>query len=285
MQQINSVMKEMHSKIKVVAKKYILVVFLILVAATLPAQEKDKDIYYANMDRKWLIEVPIWIPGLRGEFVFGDASLSNTNKSDEEDKKRVINDLNLQFFFVGRASVRFNKFWGHLDAFSSKINTDLIYDKVIGNKNPELVSLNMQLTVTRINAGYSIWKITNDPELKLEFLPYLGIRYYNTALSGSLLDSIYSGNASTQWIDPVVGLYVPFSYKRFLFNVQWDISFENSKISWMLVSQIQYRISKLVDVKIGWSQINMNYATSVKDVNLELNIKLTGPSAGIGFRF
>ena len=286
MQYNNLYKKDNLRKIKMKVKKTITVFVLVFLASFSMAQEKNEGNYYINnSDRKWLLEIPLWIPGFRGDFVFGDVSLSSSNEKERKEKKRITNDLALEFFFVGRATVSLNKFRGHIDAFSSAVTTIVSYDRILSTSQPELVRLSLKVLVSRINLGYSIWSKTNKRDLKLELIPYLGLRYYRVGLDGSIMDSVYSGRTTAYWNDPLIGLYIPFSYKRFLFNAQWDISFDNSKMSWMLITQVQYRISKLIDVKMGWSQLRMRYGTIINDTNLELDIRLAGPTAGIGFRF
>lgn len=265
----------------------IAVTILVLFSSISMAQNKNEDKYYLNnTDRKWLLEIPIWIPGFRGEFVFGDIQLSSSNEKEEkQEKDRLTDQFGLEFFFIGRAEVRFNRFWAHMDAFSGRINTSTTYDRIIGTSQPELYSINIQLTISRINAGYSIWSTTNDQVTKLEIIPYLGFRFHDVGISGAILDSVYSRSVAEYWIDPLIGIYIPVSFKRFMFKASWDIGLSNSKTSWLLFIQAQYRISKLIDVKIGWQHLNLAYEKTIRDTNLELNIKLAGPSAGIGFRF
>ena len=148
-----------------------------------------------------------------------------------------------------------------------------------------LLNLNIQLTISRFNAGYCIFQKTNDSDFKFEIIPYLGARYYNVKLDAAILDSVYSGSTGKTWFDPIIGISLPISYKRFLFNIKGDFGGSGSKASWMVDLQIHYRISKLVDVKLGWTHLDMKLKSIVEDKNLELRLRLAGPTAGVGFRF
>ena len=249
------------------------------------AQTKIQEKYYVLSDRKWLVELPIWIPGFRGRFTFGEFNLESSDESSDREPKRISNELGLEFFFVGRTAVNFNRFWAHFDAFSASISTQLLYDRIINQNQEEILNLYIKMTVSKINMGYSVWRKSNDKDFKVEVFPYVGARFFNVKLEANLFDSLYNGNVTTNWIDPIVGIYIPVMYKRFLFNVQADIGGTSSKLSWMFVGQAQYRISKLIDVKMGWNYLDMKYETAVLEKAMELNIVLSGPTVGVGFRF
>ena len=87
------------------------------------------------------------------------------------------------------------------------------------------------------------------------------------------------------WFEPIIGLNMPIEYKRFKIEIQTDYGAVNSKNSWVISNRYRYRISKLVDVQLGWNLMRLYYKGTIGSEEIESTIRLFGPTVGIGFRF
>ena len=104
-------------------------------------------------DRNWTVDIPIWIPGFRGNFTYGDVSLEGEDGVDPGEPGHPIEPPDpgeppgggniisrlftssryLKFFFMGGASYTRNKFFTEIDMFSGYAGArvhyiDIFYD-------------------------------------------------------------------------------------------------------------------------------------------------------------
>lgn len=265
----------------------LLFTILILIQTTrdISAQSSKEEKYYMNNNRNWLAEIPIWIPGFRGQLAYGDYNFSSSGSDEEKEYERLESEFGIQFYFVGRIVAKYNNFWVNADAFSGKVNSAFSYTSLIGNNEKEIVDITVSGTIPRLVAGYSVWQQSNENHFKIEAIPYLGIRYVNIYLQSEVFDLTNIIDVRPDWIEPVVGLYMPIDFKRLRIEIQADYGAVNSKNSWVISNRYRYRVSKLVDLQLGWNLIRLYYKGTFGSEELESTIRLFGPTAGIGFRF
>ena len=104
-------------------------------------------------------------------------------------------------------------------------------------------------------------------------------------LESGIIDSEYLIDTKPNWFEPVIGLYIPIAYKRFMLEIQTDYGAVESKNSWIIANRYRYRISQLIDVQMGWNLIRLYHKVNIGNQELESTIRLFGPTAGVGFRF
>ena len=249
------------------------------------AQDSNEEKYYTNSDRHWLAEIPIWVPGFRGQFSYGDFDFSSSYSDVERKLEGINSDGGLEFYFVGRISAQYNRLWFQLDAFSGEVGSVFRYSSLIGSNEKELVDVKIQGTIPRLVLGYSIWRKTTENSFKIELTPYIGVRYVSFHLQSDVFESSDVIDLRPNWFEPLLGLYVPIDYKRFEIEFQADYGTTGTQNSWVVSNRYRYRISKLVDVQLGWNLIRLYHKGIVGGDELESTIRLFGPTAGIGFRF
>lgn len=272
---------------KITYYKKILLTFLILfqIITNIYAQNLNKEKYYVNNDRNWLAEIPLWVPGFRGQISYGEIDFSSSGSDKEKDVNRLDSDIGLEFYFVGRIAVKYKKIWIQADAFSGKVGSTFTTNSQNENDEKEITNIEIQSTIPRLVLGYSVWKKTIDNYFKIEITPYAGIRYIGFSLQSDTFDAISLIDVKPNWLEPLLGLYVPVSYRRFKLEIQADYGRSGSKNSWVISNRYRYRISKLIDVQLGWNFIRLYHKGIVGSKELESNIRLFGPTAGLGFRF
>jgi hypothetical protein len=266
--------------------KFLLIVLVLSqTAIVVCAQNSKEEKYYTNSHRHWLVEIPIWVPGFRGQLAYGDFDLSSSGSDEEREFERINSDVGLEFYFVGRIAAQYNKLWIQADAFSGEVGAAFSYTSLIGNNEREILNIKIQGTIPRLSLGYSVLQKSTENSFKLELIPYVGIRYVSFHLQSDVFDSTYVIDVRPNWFEPLIGLYVPIVYKRFKIEVQVDYGNSGTNNSWVLSNRYRYRISKLVDVQLGWNLIRLYHKGNVGSNELESTIRLFGPTAGIGFRF
>ena len=105
--------------------KLLLLVFTLFQFPNMAAgQDSASTKYYKNnLDRNFLAEIPLWIPGFKGQLAYGDVDLTASGTEEEKEYKRLKSNAGLEFYFVGSLSARFNKIWVQADAFSGKVSS------------------------------------------------------------------------------------------------------------------------------------------------------------------
>lgn len=266
--------------------KFLLIVFILSQSTSAVfAQNSKEDKQYPNNNRHWLAEIPLWVPGFRGQLSYGDFNSSSSGSNEEREFERINSDAGLAFYFVGRLSVQYNKLWIQADAFSGGVGSAFSYTSLIGNNEKEILNIEIQGTIPRLVSGYSVWQKSNENNFKIELIPYLGVRYVSFHLQSDVFDTVEVIDARLNWFEPLIGLYVPISSKRFKIEIQADYGAAGKRYSWIIANRYRYRISKLIDVQLGWNLLRLYHKGFVGSEVLESTIRLFGPTAGIGFRF
>jgi hypothetical protein len=267
-------------------KKYIFTtVALILVSTIVCSQNSKEDKYYTNNNRKWLVEIPIWVPVFRGQLSYSDFDFSSSGSREERDFKRLNSDTGLEFYFVGRIGIKYNKIWVQTDAFAGGISSAFSYTSRIDNNENEFVNIKVQGVIPRFVLGYSIWEKSTKNSFKMELIPYIGVRYVSLNLQSDVFDTDNIIDARPNRFEPLIGFYFPLDYKRFKLEVQFDYGINATNNSLAVSNRYRYRISKLVDVQIGWTILRINYEGMIDEERIEATMRLFGPTLGIGFRF
>lgn len=241
--------------------------------------------YYTESDRNWVAEIPLWVPGFRGQLAYGDYDFSSSEGSEEQDRERASGDFGIEFYFVGRLAVKHGNLWFAADAFSGKVSSLFSYTSLIGSNEKEFVDITVRGTFPRLTAGYSVWQQSTENHFRLELIPYLGVRHINILLQSDVFDLDNVIDVRPDWFEPLIGLYIPVAYKRFLLEIQSDFGSAKSKNSWVFSTRLRYRISKLVDVQLGWNHLRIYQKGNFAGQQLESTLRLFGPTAGVGFRF
>ncbi len=266
-------------------KYQIIFLLLLILVSNCYAQKSKADKYYTNNSRHWCVEIPLWVPSFRGEFAYGDIEFSSSGSKEEKEYDRLNSKSNIEFYFVGRVAAKYNRFWFQLDAFSGKVGSTFTWDPIVGDDQKELLGVNVQGILPRFAAGYYVWEKQINDISKIGIVPYLGLRYIYVDLHAAIFDSLVQEKLDTDWFEPLIGLYIPYSYRRFKAEFITDCGITNRKLSWSFNVAIRYRLSRVVDVKMGWNYLQLNHKGTVGEQNLNLRLWLSGPGAGIGFRF
>lgn len=267
------------------SKKVLTYYFFLFGISSLVCFGQNDSKYYTNNNNNWLIEIPIWVPGFRGQLSYGDIYLDTEIPKDEKDLERIETNPGLEFYFVGRAAYRYKRFSLQVDAFSGKVGNTFTFNPTRGGNEKELVYMSAKGSIPRLILAYSVWKKNINKHSSIEILPYAGLRYMYIHFESDIFDGNQQIDLIAKWYEPLVGVSIPYNYKRIRLRVQADYGGASNKSSFMINSHAKYRLSRLMDVKLGWTSIYSNYTESIQNQPLDFSIALHGPTVGVGFNF
>jgi hypothetical protein len=251
----------------------------------LHGQKFKEEKFYTNNDKHWLVEIPIWIPGFRGQLAYGDFISSSSGNREEREFEHLAKSASLEFYFAGKVMSQFNKLWLLADAYSGKVGSTFTYIPTDGKNQKNLVHITVQGTIPRFFIGYAVWEKSIENNFRMKIIPYLGLRYVNIHLQSDMFDSLNVIDLQPEWVEPLIGFYLPLEYKRFKVELLADLGGTETKNSFVINNCFRYRISRLVDIQLGWTFMKIKHIGNIDSEELDLMIRLFGPSAGVGFRF
>ena len=266
---------------------------------------KSNEETYLNNDWNWAIEIPIWIPGFRGDFAYGNVSLEGEDGEEigipgnpieppppgeppvggGNILSRLFNSSKfLKFFYLGKISYFNDKFLGQIDIVSGTLGQDL--DFKLNDK--EVATASYATILTRVLLGYSFYELENRSQnTQLKIYGYTGMRVHHIELFSNLNRTTRSLDINKLWGEAILGIQSTFALKDWLFILQADIgSFYTSNNSSNMINVFcYYRISNLLSVKLGWTDWDISYQGEIRGEQLSLNVHLSGPNTGLTFHF
>jgi len=264
----------------------------------------EEETYLIN-DWNWALEIPIWIPGFRGGFAYGDVSLEGEDGIDPGTPthpieppspgeppvgggnilSRLFNSSKyLKFFFVGQISYKQDKFLGQIDAVSGTIGQSVEF--VLNKK--EVATGSYATIISRLIIGYLLYEVENKPQTnRFRLYGYTGMRMHYFELFSNLNRTSRNLDVNNFLGEAVLGIQSIFALKDWLFLLKADIGsfYTGNNSSYMINFYCQYRISNLLSAKLGWSDWDVKYKGDVRDEELSLNVHLSGPNMGLAFHF
>lgn len=171
---------------------YIFLFFILLQNAgaqdSIPKSEQKPEKSFLINDDHWSVEVPIWIPGFRGEFAYGDVSLEGEDGGTPEHPiapgwkpgdhlSRIFGkNGNINFFFMTEISYSNKKIYSHFDMFSASVGSHIKFRY----NNKELVSAKFSTYLFRLFVGYQLFeKQSNSDKCNFKLYGYGGLRFHS----------------------------------------------------------------------------------------------------------
>lgn len=288
-------------------RAFILFIIFLLHLVIVHAQNKDENSLdriekktkanFLIQNRPWTIEIPVWIPGFRGEFAYGDINIEGEDGGDpgdpedpgDDDGRDILSRLftknwYLKFFLMTRVAYEKNRFLAQLDGLAGGVGNSVKFNF----NNKEIVQAAITTTNLRLFAGYQLLKAeSKNKKFRYELYGYLGVRIHFQNIYSDLNQLVIRLDINPKWAEPIIGIQNQFSLKRWQFIVQGDYGgfFVNTKYSSMIQVLCYYRMGGLTSIKFGWNQLILNHEGRYLDDNLKVRITLAGPMLGLAFHF
>jgi hypothetical protein len=250
---------------------------------------------FIHNQKKWNIEIPVWIPGFRGEFAYGDISLDGGDGDDPGEPEDPDDDNNgdiisrifskewyLKFFFIGAVKFEHKGLFLKLDNYSGNVGQNIKFN--YNNKN--IVSSQFRSINSRLTLGYRIINYTSaNKKFRYTLHGLTGMRWHYLEAKSALTGTDVKLDLNHGWVEPLLGIKNTFTFNRWEFIAQGDIGgfYFNRRASSQLNFSANYRSGKSTSIKFGWNILNLNYNRTVLNEPLKININLQGPAAGIVF--
>lgn len=234
----------------------------------------------------WRLSLPIWIPGFRGSFAYGDVEIDPgfenqpPGEPGEDDKLRQ-SQISIQFYLLANIEYRYKNFFIEADGMKAVLDNDLTFT----DRDRLKFGGSIDATILRGYAGYKFFeKMYEEKLLKWSLRGYVGIRFFDVRVFADRIELL---DVRKDWIDPIVGISAPVAWKRWLFSFQGDFGGVTGSDHRSLFAAVNasYKFSKLFGLGLGWAYLNAKYEGEVSGQNLELGMELIGPVVRLNFTF
>lgn len=280
-------------------KLFIIFVFL---STVIQSQTIDSQLS-SRLDNEWSIEIPIWIPGFRGDFAYGDVDLEGedggnppppTPENPIEPGEGLGGDFLsrffdkddfLKFFYMSKISYRPNRFLFQFDAFGGTAGSSVKFNY----NNKEIVSGAYNLFLGHFYAGYSLFqKKDYEKEERTDIYIYTGLRSTISSMKADLNNKEIEFEINPTKLEVLLGINANFIFKKWRLNFKGDIGgfIESSKvISYKIQLLIYYYFGRSTSLRFGWTDLDLKHDGIFQNERLIINTHLSGPNLGIAFDF
>jgi hypothetical protein len=284
---------------------YIILISLFTIPGILGAQDtlskretRKLEANFLVQDKHWTIEIPLWIPGYAGEFVYGDISVEGdedwepVNPIEPPPKwdfgkifKRVFSDnWYLKFFFLTRIAYENNRILAQLDGIAGSMGETVTFNY----NNSKFIDASYRSINFRLFAGYKFLNIdSQNKKFRYELFGYLGTRVHLQKIYAEITEAAYTLDIEPAWAEPIVGLHNQLTWKRWYVIINGDYGgyFINTKYSFHLTANVLFRAGKTTSVKLGWNHLDLNHRGTLLNQDFRVDVTFSGPAAGVVFQF
>ncbi len=242
---------------------------------------------YIFQEPSWRLSLPIWVPGFRGSFAFGnitidpDFEIEPPDSFNEENDRLRQSQLSVQFYLLLNLSYRYKRFFIEADGMKATLDNDITFT----DRDRLNFGGTIDGTILRGMVGYRFYERAIEEKLfKWGLEAYAGIRFFDVHVFADRIELL---DVRQDWIDPIIGIRAPIVFKRWLFALQGDyggISGADHR-SYFAALNASYRFSKLFGLGIGWAYLNAKYEGQLESKFLHLGMELTGPVMRLNLSF
>lgn len=258
---------------------------------------------YLARDRNWTLEIPIWIPGYRGNYTYGDVTLEGEDGVELGEPTNPIeppgeapdeggnifsrlftSSTYLKFFFMGKVQYIKDKFIAQIDGFRGSIGSSIDFKL----NNSEVATAKYSANLARLFLGYSFYELENKSEtIRWTIYGYTGMRVHHVELFSTLNRTTDELDIDVVWSEGIFGVGNRIALKDWLFILQGDMGgfYTNRNYSYMISLYCYYRLSDLLSIKVGWTDWEIQHKRELRGEKFSLNVHLSGPNMGITFHF
>jgi hypothetical protein len=237
----------------------------------------------------WRFEatIPVWIPSITGTFASGDATIDADNEpagvGDFFDKF-IDSATELQLAFMGRFTARRGPWTLALDGLYASIGETI--DWRIRDEDTEG---DLGAAIAR---AYAAWQtrlpLGCDPcSPCLAVGPLVGARifYADLEVDGASGEDV---DRTKSWVDAIVGVRADLLFAGgTTFTLLADVggSPSGSELSWSVGLEVAVPLSRRWSLLFGWTLLDVDCDLGGGSNGFEMNVRLSGPSLGITYRF
>jgi hypothetical protein len=265
---------------------FLAIIILMLFNTTLFGNNFEKDSTKIRSKKSdFVLELPLWIPGFKGNFSYGDISIVGDGNSGDYFSKLFDSKLGIDFYFVGKMGYNFDKWSIQTDVFGGQIRDAIDFSYNTTN----IVDVEIFMIMPRLYASYKLYEtnIMKKENILLACWIYGGIKYYHLNINADFAIDILDFEVIKWWIDPIIGYTIKMEISKWAFVFQNDYGGFGigSDFSWWLQLHARYDIRKHLSVKAGWVTQEIKYSEDKIFDKFKYDVRLNGPMVGIAIRF
>lgn len=250
------------------------------------------EVGYLDQHDNWSFELPLWLPGYKGEYKYGDDHIEGGDGTEPKPpipehpiEKPDYGDIfsrlfssseNLKAFWGLRITYTKNRFISQIGFYTGTVSYNVKYNL----NNRSLVDADVSSTTGRAFMGYAFYKYTAKSK-KNRFIIYglLGAKYFNLTLKYELEKTRIDLLLKSASLQPITGLRFHYATRKWLFIIHGDYGFSISdkSTSYMVQALIHYRLGQLASLKLGWDHQGIRYNTEIYNEPFTTDIILSGP--------
>lgn len=259
-------------------------------------RKQQKNFLLTN--RSWTAEIPLWIPGFRGSFAYGDIEIEGEDGVDPEQpiepppswdpggilSRLFTTDWYFKFFFITRIVYEKNKLMFQFDGLTGSVGSSVKFNY----NHKEIVQVNFRSSNVRLFGGYKIIQAdSKNKKFRYELFGYGGVRMHLEEIYSDLNGTINKLDIHPFWFEPIIGVQNQFTFKRWFLVLQADYGgiFIDDRFSVQFTSFVYYRTGKITSLKFGWNHLQLNHSGTFLKEDYNIKTTFSGPTIGIAFHF
>lgn len=227
-----------------------------------------------SSSKEWTFNIApyLWAAGMDGTM-----TIANTKEDVDVPFSTIIDNLDMALM-------------GHFDMRNDRwvIASDLVFvdlgndqDVTNGDHTLGTVTVGIDMTLFEVVGGYRV-----SPAVAL----LAGTRWVDMGGSFSYAGQVVGddADASTSWIDPLVGVnvFAPLSEKWWL-GVRADVGGfgVGSELTWQAYADIGFKISRVISLVLGYHALDIDYEDGAGLHYFGMDMMVSGPQLGVVFTF
>lgn len=238
---------------------------------------------------RWVIELPVWIPGFRGAVSYGEVTIDGGNESGNDGGgilgKIFDSKYGLDYYLVGKVRYSVDKWQFQADIFGGQIEHSTLFSY----NGSVLSDTKISVLIPRVLASYRVldFDLKKENAGTLHAYVYTGLRVFAAGVSSTLPDPMPPMDITTNWTEFLVGGSFSYLWRNFTFTFKADTAPINlfSTPSWWYQCHARYRIGKRISAELGWVRQDFLRVSEIMNRDLKLDFSLQGPLAGVAIHF
>lgn len=243
-----------------------------------------------NDTAHWMVEIPVWIPGLRGALAYGDINIEIGGGSGGEDGdgffKGLFNSASkIDYIMLGRVRYHWDRLFLDADIYGGKIDNSVSFTY----NDQVLLETKIELIISRALVGYTFINhpFKNEKAGRIRSFAVAGLQVSYGSLDATLPEPIEPIHTHNTWLDPFMGIGLNYDIYKLTLGSSFDLGFRDISAfsNWLFRSHARYRFGPRISMELGWIMSGVGGTKDVAEKELHMDIRLNGPIAGVAFHF
>lgn len=265
------------------------IIFSILIALAIAStglanDAAEKDAQENKKPPSWSFKLPIWVPSYSGDFAIGDTEFGG-EPADNIWSRLFDSGTDIDLYFSAIVTYAWERWKIQGYVLAGKFNQSVTFTL----SDEEIINVSINPIIPRFYGSYRLadWG-QMDGQSRVELWLLGGIRYYSIEVTLPQTEEVGTLGRRADWFDPILGIIIPYRFSpRWKLEVSGDVGGfgVGSKLSWLTIIELEYKVSRLFGIELGWNSLNIDYEGTVQNERFVYDAIATGPTLTFGFHF